>query len=191
MFDELRIKVDNIRDWLARVLRARTQDNQREATERHAELSRQLTLLRNQQDRLLNLRLLEEIDESTFARKNTALGDQISALTLQIEACDRNHGEKTDVAVKAFELSQALSEKWLRADARAKRRLLEIVCLNYSLDDVTLVPEMRKPFDILAEDVVSSLSRGDRTAIELFRYGVRGSAGPLTKATKALATTCR
>jgi hypothetical protein len=33
-------------------------------------------------------------------------------------------------------------------------------------------------------------SRGDKTAIELFRVGVRDNAGPLTKATEALATNC-
>ena len=31
-------------------------------------------------------------------------------------------------------------------------------------------------------------SRGDKTAIELFRHGVRDGAGPLIQATEALAT---
>jgi hypothetical protein len=35
-------------------------------------------------------------------------------------------------------------------------------------------PEMRKPFDVLAEGLVSKKSRGDKTAIELFVAGVRG-----------------
>jgi hypothetical protein len=33
---------------------------------------------------------------------------------------------------------------------------------------------MRKPFDVLAEGLVSQKSRGDRTAIELFIAGIRG-----------------
>jgi hypothetical protein len=33
---------------------------------------------------------------------------------------------------------------------------------------------MRKPFDVLAEGLLSEISRGDRTAIELFIAGVRG-----------------
>jgi site-specific DNA recombinase len=48
------------------------------------------------------------------------------------------------------------------ADYAAKRRILEIVFLNCRLDDVTLVPTMRKPFDVLAEGLVSNLSRSDR-----------------------------
>ena len=60
------------------------------------------------------------------------------------------------------------------ADHAAKRRILEIVFLNCRLDDTTLVPTMRKPFDVVAEGFVSNLNRGDKTAIELFIAGVRG-----------------
>jgi hypothetical protein len=56
----------------------------------------------------------------------------------------------------------------------ANRRLLEIVCLNCTLDGATLVRELRKPFDVLAEGLLSEKSRGDWTAIELFLAGVRG-----------------
>jgi len=48
------------------------------------------------------------------------------------------------------------------------------VGLNCRLDDATLVCEMRKPFAVLAEGLISKDSRGDRTAIELFVAGVRG-----------------
>ena len=33
---------------------------------------------------------------------------------------------------------------------------------------------MKKPFDVLAEGLLSENSRGDKTAIELFVAGVRG-----------------
>ena len=65
-------------------------------------------------------------------------------------------------------------QEWLAADHPIERRMLEIVCLNCTLDGATLVPEMRKPFDVLADGLVSENSRGDRTAIELFIAGVRG-----------------
>lgn len=124
------------------------------------ELTRQLTGLRDQEERSLNIRLLEEIDGSTYSRKNTELRDRTAQLSLQIEACDR--AEYGDLAAKVFELSQRLTEKWRNADVRAKRRLLEIVCLNFWLVDVTLVAEMKKPFDVLAEGLILKSSRGDR-----------------------------
>jgi hypothetical protein len=58
------------------------------------------------------------------------------------------------------------------ADYDAKRRILEIVCLNCKLDGASLVPEIRKPFDVFAEGLVSEKSRDDKTAIELFVSGV-------------------
>lgn len=67
-----------------------------------------------------------------------------------------------DLASKSFELSQTLCSKWLSADCQEKRRILEIVCLKWTLDDVILVPTIRKPFDVLAEGLISSNSRGDR-----------------------------
>ena len=39
---------------------------------------------------------------------------------------------------------------------------LEIVCLNFSLDGVSLCPTIRKPFDLLAEGLVWKNSRDDR-----------------------------
>ena len=67
-----------------------------------------------------------------------------------------------NLAVKAFELSQSLQAKWVTSDYDAKRRILEIVCLNWRLDDASLVPTMRKPFDVLAEGLVLNNSRGER-----------------------------
>jgi site-specific DNA recombinase len=162
LFDKMRIEDEKVRDWIIRVLQAKTRNNQQEAVAQQEETQRQLTLLRNQQDRLLNLRLLEEIDAGTFARKHTELRDRIAKLTLQVEACDRGRAEHSDIALKAFELSQSLTEKWVTADYAAKRHILEIICLNFRLDDVTLSPTMRKPFDVLAEGLILKESRGER-----------------------------
>lgn len=50
--------------------------------------------------------------------------------------------------------------------------MLEIACLKYTLDGATLVPEIRKPFDVLAEGHLSENSRDKKTAIELFVTGL-------------------
>ena len=119
------------------------------------------TLLFQQQDRLLNMRLSEEIDQETFARKHTELRDRLASIKLQLDALDRSHEENAELACKVFELSQTLRQQWPTDDNDAKRQILEIVCLNCSLDGVTLVPTVRKPFDVLAEGLISEKSRGD------------------------------
>ncbi len=50
-----------------------------------------------------------------------------------------------------LEPSQVLHEKWLTANCDERLRILEIVHLNVSVVDVTLVPTIRKSFDVLAE----------------------------------------
>jgi len=124
-------------------------------------MQQELESIRQQQKRLLNHLLLKEIDSDTFAENNTELRDRAVHLRLELEACDRGRDEIIDIAVKAFELTQDLRAQWVTADYAAKRRILEITCLNFSLDGVTLVPVMRKPFDVLAEGLVWKNSRGE------------------------------
>ena len=87
------------------------------------------------------------------------LRDRLASIKLQLDVLDRSHDETAELAAKVFELSQTLHNQWLTADYAAKWRLLEIVFLNCRLDDATLVFEMRKPFDILAEGLLVSSSR--------------------------------
>lgn len=162
LFDKMRVENDDVRDWFRAVLRSQTKDAQAESLAQRHELQRQETLLVQQQDRLLNMRLADDIEQEAFARKSTEFRDRLSGIKLQLDALDRSHDETAELASKVFELSQTLRQKWVTADYSEKRRILEIVCLNCTLDDVTLVPTIRKPFDVLAEGLVSENSRGDR-----------------------------
>jgi DNA invertase Pin-like site-specific DNA recombinase len=161
VFDRMRIEDEGVRDWFREVLRSQTRDAQTESRAQRAELLRQESLLVGQQDRLLNLRIDDQVDQETFAAKQMELRDRIAKLKLRLEVLDRSHDETADLAVKVFELSQTLRQQWLAADYAAKRRILEIVFLNCRLDDTTLVPAIRKPFDVLAEGLVSENSRGN------------------------------
>ena len=158
---KIRIDNDDLREWFAMVLRSQTRDAQEQSKERRDDLQRQLSTLMEQQDRLLNMRLLDELDADAFTRKRREMRDRESELKLRIEAADRSHHETADLAMKAFELSQSLTEKWLTADYAEKRTILEIVCLNLALVDGSLCYELRKPFDVLAEGLVSEESRDE------------------------------
>ncbi len=172
IFDKMKAENEDVRDWFRLVLASQTRDAQAESFAQRGELQRQETLLVQQQDRLLNMRLAEDIDQETFARKHTELRDRLASIKLQLDVLDRSHDETAELASKVFELSQTLRSQWLTADYAAKRRILEIVFLNCSLDDVTLVPTMRKPFEVLAEGLVSEKSREFRSPVELFLASV-------------------
>ena len=162
VFDKMRVEDEGVRDWFRMVLASQTRDAQADSQAQRVELTRQQSLIVAQQDRLLNLRIADEIDQDTFARKQTETRDRLASIKLQLDVLDRSHDETADLAAKVFELSQTLRSQWLIADYAAKRRILEIVFLNCSLDDITLVPVMRKPFDVLAEGLISKNSRADR-----------------------------
>jgi hypothetical protein len=161
IFDRMRIEDEGVREWFRQVLRSQTADAQQESLAQRAELQRQESLIVAQQDRLLTLRIDEHIDQDTFAAKQTQLRDRLAKIKLQLDVLDRSHDESSELAAKVFELSQTLRQQWLTADYATKRRILEIVFLNCRLDDATLVPTIRKPFDVLAEGLVSKNSRGD------------------------------
>ncbi len=162
IFDTLRIEDEDFRDLFREQLRQATNWDQESSIERAEELEAELASVRRQQKRLTNHLLLEEIDPSTYAETARDLRDREAELKLEIDATDRSRHEIIDIAVKAFELSQSLRQRWFTADFDAKRRILEILCLNWTLDDVNLVPTMRKPFDLLAKGLVSKDSRDDR-----------------------------
>jgi site-specific DNA recombinase len=47
-------------------------------------------------------------------------------------------------------------------DVAKRRRIPEFIGMSRQLDDVTLVYQIRKPFDVLTEGLLVSLSRDDR-----------------------------
>ena len=95
---------ESVRDWFRLVLTSQTRDAQEDSRAQRAELQRQETLLVQQQDRLLNMRLADEIDETTFARKHTEMRDRLASIKLQLDVLNRSHDETTELAAKVFEL---------------------------------------------------------------------------------------
>jgi len=161
LFDKLRVEDDEFRQTFREQLRKTTNWDLNGSTMNDVELQKRRNQVIHQQNQLLNLRLLEEIDADTYAAKAQELRDEAAGLRLEIDRCDRGRNEIIDIAIKAFELSQDLRAKWFAADYAAKRRILEILCLNWKLDDVSLVPEWRKPFDLVAEGLLQKDSRGE------------------------------
>lgn len=162
-FQRMKIEDEKLRDWIRKILQAKTRERQKVDREAQAEQRRQHALLTGQRDRLLNLRLLGEIETETFAKKDAELRDKIAEVQLQIEGSDRQRSENGETAVKVFELSQCLADKWVSADIPEKRQLLEILCLNFSYDGVSLCMTMRKPFQILSERALVYCGRGDQS----------------------------
>jgi hypothetical protein len=113
------------------------------------------------------------LNQYTFARKPTELQDRLPSINLQLEARYRFHHETAELAAKVFELSQTLRNQAVSADWSTTRPILEIVCLNCTLDGASAVFSTRNPFDVRIEGLYSQTSRGDRTGFELSTQGTR------------------
>jgi site-specific DNA recombinase len=105
------------------------------------------------------MRLGGEIDQETFASKQTQLRDRLASVKLQLDILDRSQWPTQ--RRKFLNFRKLLSANGFRRTT-TKRRILEIVFLNCRLDGVALFPSIKKPFDALVEGLISKNSRGER-----------------------------
>lgn len=114
------------------------------------------------QDRLLNAYLAGTVDEATFQAKSGELKGDGARIEEAIQKAATGDAQRNERALAAFDLAQRAADVWQGSNTTVRRRLLDAVCLNRSLSDVTLVTTKRKPFDHLAERLKNENSRGDR-----------------------------
>ena len=67
-----------------------------------------------------------------------------------------------ETALALFDWTQRAADIWCGSNTAVRREILDCVCLNRTLGDVSLCLAKRKPFDILAEGPKIKNSRGDR-----------------------------
>jgi site-specific DNA recombinase len=79
---------------------------------------------------------------------------------LQLETTDHDNDAMADLAIKAFELSQSLTERWVTSDYNAKRTILSIMLNTVRLNCGNLEFTPRKPFDLLRDENFVPLSGG-------------------------------
>jgi hypothetical protein len=124
-------------------------------TKRRSELSTML-------DRLLNAYLAGTVDEAAFKAKSAEFKSEVARLDESLADTADGQASRAETAVAAFDWAQRAADTWRGSNIALKREILDSVCLNRTLSDVSLVTVKRKPFDALAEGLNSTDSRGDR-----------------------------
>ena len=97
--------------------------------------------------------------------------------TAELDNAEPARGE---TALALFDWPQRAAEIWRGSNNAIRREILDAVCLNRTLSDVTLVAAKRKPFDVFAERLDLKNSRGDwiRTSDLLLPKQARCQAAP-------------
>lgn len=156
LFESLRVGDEELIGWFRETLRDLASD--READQRHQRrrLEAQLTRLDEKKAGLVRLHLDGRIDESQFLQLQDELReDERTALQRLEELCHRG-SEDAELAVATFELSQRLTQRWDAADVASRRQILQILASNWVLEGRTLLPDLRKPFDLLSSGLIAA-----------------------------------
>ncbi len=160
LFATIRIEDAQLRQWFVDVIRARAHAGQEENKVHRVEIQRQHEQVEEKLKALLDLRIEGEITPDEYAAKRAELHDRQAAMRLQLESTDRDDREVAELAVKAFELSQSLTERWVAANYEAKRTILGIMLESVRLNSEKLEFSLRKPFDLLRDEKLVPLIGG-------------------------------
>lgn len=158
----LRFEDPELRDWFRDALRARTKELQENSEARRSRMRAALTRVEKQEDALFRMRLNEEITQEEFAVQRDRLRGEKLSIEKELVFESADHEEKSDAAVKAFELAERLAATWVRADVPTRRMILEITALNMVLDGANLVITGRTPFDLLVQMGEEGNGRSER-----------------------------
>jgi DNA invertase Pin-like site-specific DNA recombinase len=121
---------------------------QEAATER---TKQELTTCENQIDRLLDMRLNEQISEAEYISKKCVLVNQKAELKGKLEAFERNRHNRFEPAIK-FILDAKMGTFLLaEGNSEQKRDFLKKIGSNFQMAEKSLAVEFKKPWNLLAE----------------------------------------
>lgn len=159
----MKLPTPELADWFRNIIETRAKAREKEHSKASERTTHTLATLQRQAQRLLDMRLNDELDADTFKAKHAELQTNIHRLQ---QECQPITGSKSlplaRKALEAFELSQTLADTWLTATPKQKRHITEKVAIELFLDGITLSATMKKPFDALAEGLKMQDGRGDR-----------------------------
>ena len=147
----LRMPTPEIGDWFRTALEAALTDVTSHQRRQQSALTKRRGELAGMQDRLLNAYLAGSIDEATFKAKGNDLKAQVATIN-ESPASVEDVGEAfAETALQIFDWSQKAADLWRGSNNAVRREILDAVCLNRTLSDVSLATQKRKPFDVLAK----------------------------------------
>lgn len=159
-FDSMRINDPAIRQLWVDLIKSKAHVGLEQNREHQSELLRQREQVNSKLQKLLDLRMDGEIAADEYAAKRQEMYDRQSAIALQLRSSDVDSREVADLAIKAFELSQTLKERWLTADYKAKRTILGVMLKSVRLNSENLEFSPRNPFNLLQDQKLVPPSGG-------------------------------
>lgn len=102
------------------------------------------------------MRIDKEIEEDVFKTKEQEYKEQLIEIKAQLDNNKGINQECLEDAYRTFELSNRLYPLYVKGNYGEKAKIAKTVASNYTLNDVTLYPAYKKPFNFFAEGLSRS-----------------------------------
>jgi site-specific DNA recombinase len=158
----MRMATPEVASWFRTELRAAATDLTAYRRRQATSLAKRKSELATMRDRLLNAYLAGTVDEVVYTAKAAELKAEAARADEALAQVGDVDPGRAETAVALFDWTQNAANTWLGSNNSIRREILDLVCLNRTLTDVSLVTTKRKPFDVFAEGLVLENSRGDR-----------------------------
>jgi site-specific DNA recombinase len=147
--EAIRIDEDVI-EWVITALKESQKDEKRYFEERLQSLQEQHMKLKNRLDAMYIDKLDGKISQEFYDAKTAEWRMDQDILKEKIEQHQQANRIYIDEGIRLLELSQSAVSLYMRQSMEEKRRLLNYVHSNSTWKDGQLIPNYRKPFDLLA-----------------------------------------
>jgi site-specific DNA recombinase len=158
----LRMPSPEIATWFRKELHAAVSDLTVHRRRQEQLLAKRRSEIATMQDRLLNAYLTGNVEESVFKSKSVELRAESAGVDELLAKSGTSQSDSASFALSLFDWTQTAADVWQRSNNAVRREILDAICLNRQLCDVSLVTTKRKPFDVSAERLEMQNSRGDR-----------------------------
>jgi site-specific DNA recombinase len=91
-----------------------------------------------------------KITEIVWEEKTSEWQDEIGEIDIQIQAHSEANYSYLEQGIRIIELARSAYSWYLQQDSTEQRKMLQLLCSNYSLEGSNLHHTYRKPFDLLA-----------------------------------------
>ncbi len=109
----------------------------------------------------MDVYLAGDIDEGAYQSKSAQFRQDIALTEESLAKHEATTLADRQAALRIFEWTQNAAQVWRGSNNGVKREILETVCLNRQLGDVSLYLPKSKPFDFFIEGPKIKNSRGD------------------------------
>jgi site-specific DNA recombinase len=136
-------------DQISANLETRQREMRRESDAQRERLELRLTEIRRKMDRAFAAKLDGSVDEETYQRGMTQMKLDADTLKLAIAGFSGFSADKLLDAKRILELANRAYSLYISQNSTEQAKLLKTVLWNCDVDEVSLYPVYRKPFDLI------------------------------------------